>query len=721
MRDNERKPPSFDQLAVPVKLRVKPAAAKHLASLGIETVGDALAYMPRRYYHWGKLTSLQQMREGEETTVLARVVSAHLVRNRSGKGVRLLVQITDGSASLTCTFFARNEYALTHHRRLLKPGESFLFAGKVSAYQGELQLVQPSFEEIESDSPEAVERRSGRPIPIYRGKASVPSWKVAALLKQIMGSVNWEQIADPLPAQIRARHSLLTAAEAYRKIHEPVDDVDWQQAVRTLAWGEALKLQVALLQPRAEALKEGSGRAWPLSAPTGEPGLTQDLLQRLPFSLTGGQVEAWNIISGELSQDFPMQRLLQADVGAGKTVVALLAMLRAVEAGGQAALLAPTEVLATQHFRSLQKLLGTLDQQVPLHLLTGGMGSAAKNNTLQILASGEPGIVVGTHALIQDGVDIPNLSLLVVDEQHRFGVSQREKLRQGRDPQPHLLVMTATPIPRTVAMTVFGDLDVIAMRDMPVGRTPVQTYRVPEDNPAWVTRMWQRAREEVESGGRVYVVTPRIAEDEDADRSLPSVEKIVDYLAQRPELEGLKVAVAHGKLPQEQNLEALTQFASGSAPILVATTVIEVGVDVPEATMMIILGAGQFGLSQLHQLRGRVGRSDRPSVCMLVHGQQLTPVGEERLQALVDHHDGFELAEVDLRLRQEGDVLGQSQSGGRSSLKFLSVRRDAAIISAAREEARKLLEEDPQLHEYPDLRDAVENTRGDQVRWLTSN
>lgn len=713
---------TFDPLAVPVKLRVKPAAARHLGSLGIDSVGDALSYAPRKYFHWGKLSPLAALQEGEDTTVLARVVSAHVVKNRSGSGVRLLVNITDGSATLTCTFFARNEYALSRHRRMLQPGETFLFAGKVSSYQGTLQLVQPQFEEIEADSPESVERRRGRPIPIYRAKASVPSWKVSALLHQIMGTVNWDQLEDVIPKEMQAAHSLLPLSRAYQLLHAPEDDVDWQKARRTLAWTEALTLQTALLQPRLLADSLGKGRSKELRVVSEESSLTEALISALPFDLTGAQRAAWETIRAELAGNSPMQRLLQADVGAGKTVVALLAMLRAVEAGGQAVLLAPTEVLANQHFASLTKLLEPLGSPVPLHLLTGSQPVAAKNNTLQILSSGSPGIVVGTHALIQDGVDVPNLSLLVVDEQHRFGVSQREKLRENREDLPHLLVMTATPIPRTVAMTAFGDLDVTAMKELPAGRRPVDTFLVDESNRVWMDRLWERAQEEVNAGGRVYVVVPRISEDQESEGSrLPSVEAVAAQLREQPELQGTGVGVAHGQLPAEENAASLRNFASGETPILVSTTVVEVGVDVPEATMMVVLGAQRFGLSQLHQLRGRVGRSQRQSVCMLVHAGELSPVSAERLTVLADTTDGFELAEADLRLRQEGDVLGKDQSGGRSSLKFLSVQEDGGIIAAARAAAEKILAADPSLKNHGPLQAAVEHIRGEPVRWLTSN
>lgn len=709
-------------LSVPVKLRVTAASARHLAELGIETVGDALRFAPRRYYHWGSLTRLDDLVEGEDATVLAQVTSQRLLRNRSGSGVRLLVDITDGTARLTCTFFAKRDYALSRHRKLLQVGETFLFAGKISAYQGSRQLVQPTFEEIDTDSPEAIERRRGRPIAIYPAKASLPSWKVAALIKQITEGIDWAQISEILPEDLRLQQGLLPLAEAYRLLHEPEDDADWQNARRTLAWNEALVLKVALLQPRIAAEKAGLNRAHPLTAPADSAGqsLVTEVIDALPFNLTKGQQQSWLAIEQDLGRPAPMQRLLQADVGAGKTVLALLAMLRTVESDLQAALLAPTEVLARQHLISLQKLLGERQFDVPLHLLTASQALSIRQEVLMRLAAGEPGIVVGTHALLQDKVELPGLGLLVVDEQHRFGVAQREKLRENREYLPHLLVMTATPIPRTIAMTVFGDLDVTAMKDMPPGRAPISTYRIDVGNRAWMTRLWQRAREEIDNGGRVYVVCPRIDEEEEspAGAYLPSIERTRGELQSEPSLQGIAIAVAHGQNKAEVNAQAVQQFQTGESPLLLATTVVEVGVDVPEATMMIILGAQQFGLSQLHQLRGRVGRSDRASVCMLVHASDLSPVAEERLEALVKSTDGFTLAETDLRLRKEGNVLGQKQSGLGSSLQFLSVRRDAATIATARDVAAAMLEADANLQRYPGLRAAVAERVDEELVWL---
>lgn len=717
----------YDQLLTPVSLRVGKTAAKHLATLGIETVGDALQYAPRKYFHWGKLTELALMEEDEDVTVLAQVVGTSLVQNRSGNGVRLLVHITDGHTQITCTFFAKNAYALSRHQKLLQSGQNFLFAGKVSSYRGVKQLVQPTFEHIEQESPEAIERRRGRPIPIYRATSSLPSWKVKALIDQILDQVDWDKIPEILPPEEREKNGLLSAATAYKQLHNPQTDTQWQEAQRTLAWFEALVLQAALLQPKyrlnkdqdAGKLDQNDRRlALPIRPKTDAASaadVVSELIGALPFELTEGQLKSWQVISQDLENSLPMQRLLQADVGAGKTVVALLAMASAVQAGYQAAFLVPTEVLAKQHYTALRKLLGPLREQVPLHLLTAAEPAVKRKEVLRCLAEGQAGITVGTHALLQDSVSIPKLDLLVVDEQHRFGVRQRESLRQGLEHTPHLLVMTATPIPRTVAMTVFGDLETTTMRQMPKGRRPVETFVADIDNRKWMARLWQRASEEIAQGGRVYVVCPLIDSEKSA---LPSIENTLPYLQSNPALRGLQIAVAHGKRSAEENAQAFASFKDGTAPIMLATTIVEVGVDVPEATMMVILGAGQFGLSQLHQLRGRVGRSERESICVLVASGQISPDGKKRLRIVADTSDGFVLAEEDLQLRQEGDVLGERQSGGKSSLKFLSVQADQAIINAARQEAIELLTQDPNLEDYPALAQEIARGRAYGVQWL---
>lgn len=719
-------------LETPLGLVLGKAAVRRLDEAGIKTVRDLVYYSPRRYYTWGKLTSIGWLKPGDEATLLAQVVNTNLVANRSGQGVRFLVDITDGTQLLTCTFFAKNRHMLSPHQRLLRSGQTALFSGKVGEYRGKLQMVQPEFEELEDSSPEAAARRAGRPIPIYRAISGLPSWKVGALIKTTLDSLDPGSLPEVLPDEVRGRYSLLPASSALWNLHIPESEVDWQTAKRTLAWTEALILQTALLSERFDHEGEVIRRARGLVGANGK--LLHRLIEGLPFSLTLSQQDAWEEIAADLAKQTPMQRLLQADVGAGKTVVALLAMVSAVESGGQAALLAPTEVLARQHFASLSRLLDQADVDITLHLVTGKRPEAEKVASLMQLAAGEPAIVVGTHALLQDEVDIPELSLLVVDEQHRFGVAQRDRLREGRDWVPHLLVMTATPIPRTIAMTVFGDLDVTLMKGLPPGRQPVATHLVSSQNEVWMQRLWERAREEIDRGGRVYVVCPRIdadvddpglggeAEDPDSDAAyIPAASAVLEDLRHQAALKGVEIGLAHGRRRPEENAEAFSRFASGQAPVLVATTVVEVGVDVPEATLMIVLGAQRFGLSQLHQLRGRVGRSSRPSVCLLVHGPTRSAVTSQRLEAIASTTDGFALAEVDLRLRSEGDVLGQAQSGRLSGLRFLSVRKDSGTIAAARAVATQILTEDPGLTEHTELAAQVRSSVGEDVVWLERN
>lgn len=736
-------------LETPLAMVLGKAAVRRLGEVGFETVRDLVYLAPRRYYTWGKPAHIEWLSPGDEATLMVQVVNATLVSNRSGRGVRFMVDITDGTQRLTCTFFAKNRHMLSPHQRLLTPGATVLVSGKVGEYRGQLQMVQPEFEELEESSAEAVARRAGRPIPIYRAIAGLPSWKVGALIRTALEELDPATVPEAIPQPVRARYSLLTASEALTSLHVPEAEVDWQAAKRTLAWEEALVLQTALLWGRfdeggtavrrARALRTGkdAGEAAGVSAASSSRSLVAQLIAGLPFALTGSQAEAWKEISTDLAREVPMQRLLQADVGAGKTVIALLAMVAAVESGGQAALLAPTEVLARQHFSSLSQLLDRAGVNVPVHLVTGKRSGAEKAAALAALASGEPSIVVGTHALLQAGVEIPGLALLVVDEQHRFGVAQRDRLREGRDWLPHLLVMTATPIPRTIAMTVFGDLDVTLMKGLPPGRKPVTTHLVSNQNEAWMRRLWERAREEVEAGGRVYVVCPRIDADSDEGEvggdqgaagaegsthaDVPAASVVAEELRAEPALAGLDIALAHGRRRPEENADAFARFASGEAPLLVATTVVEVGVDVPEATLMIVLGAQRFGLSQLHQLRGRVGRSERQSVCLLVHGATQSPVTGERLEAIASTTDGFALAEIDLRLRSEGDVLGQAQSGHLSGLRFLSVRKDAGTIAAARSVASQVLGEDPALVSHPDLAAQVRASVGADVVWLERN
>ena len=706
-------------LDIPLSLRLPKRTAKALEGASIFTVGDLLLVAPRRYYHWGRLTPLSSLREGEDVTILAEVAGTHLVANRSGSGVRLEVSLTDGVQFLSATFFAKSQFKLAPIERLLTPGASFLFAGKVGAYRGKLQLTHPSFEGVDGED---IVRIATRPIPIYPATGKLTSWAIARAVGMVLEHLDEADVPDVVPADVRGRQRIDSYAQSLRRLHQPETDEDYQRARRALAFTEAFVLQVGL------AARRRGARSTPALASPREAPLLERFRRTLPFELTHSQSEAVAQIGADLAGEVPMQRLLQGDVGSGKTVVALLALLQVIAAGHQGALVAPTEVLAEQHAASLRNLLAPLGDDTPdVRLLTGSTTPAVRREIAAAMTSNAPLIVVGTHALFQDSVRFADLALVIVDEQHRFGVEQRAALRDARQDGRgvHELVMTATPIPRTIAMTVFGDLDETRMTGMPSGRTPVATYLADAANTAWVERTWTRAAEEIAAGHRVYVVCPRIdasdtvadAEEEDA-RPLASVEEVAAYLRSHPALAGLAIHELTGRTPTALKAQIMEDFSAGRAPLLVATTVIEVGVDVPEATLMVILDAQQFGLAQLHQLRGRVGRSDRPSLCIAMHRHELTDSGMARLQAFATTADGFELAEADLRLRKEGDVLGAGQSGTATHLRFLSVRRDEALIRACKSEAEALLAQDPTLSAYPDLARALRAASDGQLEWM---
>ena len=706
-------------LDIPLSLRLPKKTAKSLSSAGVLTVGDLLMVAPRRYYHWGRLTPLSSLREGEDVTILAEVVGTHLVANRSGSGVRLEVSLTDGVQFLSATFFAKSRFRLAPIETILSPGQSFLFAGKVGAFRGKLQLTHPSFEGVDGED---IERIATRPIPIYPSTGTLTSWAIARAVCMVLEHLDDADVPDAVPVDVRGRQRIDPYAQSLRRLHQPETDEDYQQARRALAFTEAFILQAGLASQRLGARSISA-----VASPEGAP-LLERLVHSLPFELTHSQSEAVAQIGADLAGEVPMRRLLQGDVGSGKTVVALIAFLQVSAAGHQCAFVAPTEVLAEQHTASLRALLAPLGPDAPdVRLLTGSTTPAERREIAAAMASSTPLIVVGTHALFQDSVRFADLALVVVDEQHRFGVEQRAALRDARQDGRgvHEMVMTATPIPRTIAMTVFGDLDETRMGGMPAGRAPIATYLADAANTAWVERTWERAAEEIAQGRRVYVVCPRIdASDEIADveeegaRPLASVEEVAAYLRSHPALAGVAVHELTGRTPTALKGQIMEDFSAGRAPLLVATTVIEVGVDVPEATLMVILDAQQFGLAQLHQLRGRVGRSSLPSLCIALHRHELTDSGLARLQAFARTTDGFELAEADLRLRKEGDVLGAGQSGSATHLRFLSVRRDEAIIRASKSEAETLLAQDPTLSAHPDLARALREASDGQLEWM---
>ncbi|MER5937331.1 ATP-dependent DNA helicase RecG [Streptomyces sp. NPDC001928] len=711
-------------LEEPLKKVLGPPTAKVMAEhLGLHTVGDLLHHYPRRYEERGQLTHLADLPMDEHVTVVAMVADARLHSFASskaprGKGQRLEVTITDGSGRLQLVFFGNGVHK--PHKDLL-PGTRAMFAGKVSVFNRRLQLAHPAYELLRGDTEEAVETWAGALIPIYPATAKLESWKVGKAIQTVLPSA--QEAVDPLPDTLREGRGLVTLPEALLKIHRPHTKADIEDARSRLKWDEAFVLQVAL------ARRRHADAQLPAVARKPKPdGLLTAFDARLPFTLTEGQRKVTKEIFDDLATEHPMHRLLQGEVGSGKTMVALRAMLAVVDAGGQAAMLAPTEVLAQQHHRSIVEMMGELaeggmlggaDQATKVVLLTGSMGVAARRQALLDLVTAEAGIVIGTHALIEDKVQFHDLGLVVVDEQHRFGVEQRDALRgKGKQP-PHLLVMTATPIPRTVAMTVFGDLETSVLDQLPAGRSPIASHVVPAaDKPHFLSRAWERVREEVGNGHQAYVVCPRIGDEEadpkkkspedDAEKRPPlAVLDIADQLSNGP-LQGLKVEVLHGRMAPDDKDAVMRRFAAGETDVLVATTVIEVGVNVPNATAMVIMDADRFGVSQLHQLRGRVGRGSAPGLCLLVTEMPEASAARQRLNAVAATLDGFELSRIDLEQRREGDVLGQAQSGARTSLRMLAVIEDEEIIAEAREEAVTLVAADSELTALPGLQTALD-------------
>ncbi|MGW0871369.1 ATP-dependent DNA helicase RecG [Streptomyces sp. NPDC002740] len=721
-----------EPLEQPLKSVLGPATAKVMAEhLGLHTVGDLLHHYPRRYEERGQLTHLADLPMDEHVTVVAQVADARLhsfasAKAPRGKGQRLEVTITDGSGRLQLVFF--NSGVHKPHKDLL-PGTRAMFSGKVSVFNRRLQLNHPAYELLRADTDESVETWAGALIPLYPATAKMESWKIGKAIQTVLPHA--QEAVDPLPDSLRDGRGLVSLPEALLKIHRPRTKADIADARARLKWDEAFVLQVALARRRhADAQLPAVPRV-----PAAD-GLLSSFDDRLPFTLTEGQQKVSKEIFDDLATDHPMHRLLQGEVGSGKTMVALRAMLAVVDAGGQAAMLAPTEVLAQQHHRSVVEMMGELaeggmlggsERATKVVVLTGSMGTAARRGALLDLVTGEAGIVIGTHALIEDKVKFHDLGLVVVDEQHRFGVEQRDALRgKGKQP-PHLLVMTATPIPRTVAMTVFGDLETSVLDQLPAGRSPIASHVVPAaDKPHFLARAWERVREEVGNGHQAYVVCPRIGDDaeepagskkagakkrspeDEAEKRPPlAVLDIAGRLAKGP-LHGLRVEVLHGRMAPDDKDAVMRRFAAGDTDVLVATTVIEVGVNVPNATAMVIMDADRFGVSQLHQLRGRVGRGSAPGLCLLVSEMPEASPARRRLDAVAATLDGFELSRIDLEQRREGDVLGQAQSGARSSLRVLAVIEDEEVIAEAREEAARLVAADPELESLPGLRTALD-------------
>lgn len=710
-------------------------------SLDLRTVRDLLRHYPRRYVLRGELTRLSDLQRGEHVTVFAQItgVSSRRIKPKLHKTD---VEISDGSAKMTLTFFNQ-----PWREKQLPFGRKAFFAGKVDKFREKWQLTNPEVQLVDDEAGVVDAEFAGALLPVYPASAKVSTFTISRSVRVVLDTLDLPE--DPLPFVVQHRQQLVGLREALDGIHRPRDIRERDIARTRLAFDEALLLQLTLARLRATAASYPAVARRAISG-----GLLDAFDKRLPFELTDGQRVVGEVIADELACEHPMHRLLQGEVGSGKTVVALRAMLSVVDSGGQAALLAPTEVLAQQHFRSIAAMLGPLalrgqlggaEQATTLTLLTGSMGQQARRKALLEAASGEAGIVIGTHALLQEHVQFADLGFVVVDEQHRFGVEQRDALRaKARDDRrPHVLVMTATPIPRTIAMTVYGDLDVSTLDELPKGRAPITTHVAPvKEKPAWRERVWQRVREEVERGHQVYVVCPRIGGDTADPTARASnggddvdVDDLIDFddeadegddderrpplavLDVAPELvehdlKGLRVAVLHGRLIPETKDAVMRAFVAGEIDVLVATTVIEVGVDVPNATAMVVLDADRFGISQLHQLRGRVGRGSAESLCLLVTEAPAEAPSRERLAALAKTSDGFALSELDLEQRREGKVLGREQHG-HSSFKLLSLIKDRDLIEHARTEAAALVDADPALADYPALAAEVERFAAD--------
>jgi len=683
-------------------------------TFGIKTVGDLMRHYPRRYLVRGELSDISELVEGDEVTILAEVLSSTNRPLRGRKGSIFEVVVTDGTDKLSLTFFNQ-----AWREKELKAGRQGLFAGKVGVFNGKKQLAHPDYEMIPdgNDVDAAASSFAGKYLPVYPASAKMPSWKISKCVEMAIDSL--DEVEDFLPEHIRSSFGYPSLHQGLVQLHRPADLDSAESARERLTFDEAFLLQSLLVLRRNELRKLNTASRKAIKG-----GILDSFDASLPFQLTGGQKSVCAEIEADLAQDHPMHRLLQGEVGSGKTIVALRAMLAVVDSGGQAALLAPTEVLAAQHLRTIEKLLGPLAQggtlgshegATQVTLITGSQNAAARKAALALAASGDAGIVIGTHALLGEKVEFKDLGLIVVDEQHRFGVEQRDALKEKAQKPPHLLVMTATPIPRTVAMTVFGDLDVSTLRELPLGRQPITTHVIPVmEKPTYLERAWARIREEVGQGHQAYVVAPRIAagSDENADidflfgtesSDIASVEELAPRL-HGGDLAGLRVAMLHGRLSSEEKESTMKAFAAGEIDVLVSTTVIEVGVDVANATIMVIMDADRFGVSQLHQLRGRVGRGTSPGLCLLVTNAIAETPARERLDAVAGTVDGFELSRIDLEQRREGDVLGASQSGTQSHLRLLRVLRDEELIEKARTAAQDLIATSLDLTSYPALK-----------------
>ena len=711
---------------------------------GIRTVDDLLRHYPRGYTEGAtqRGTGEQAPDEGQHITLVDTITDTEsfpMKKDRKRWVHRII--LGSGRSKVTATFFNAN-----YIKKDLTKDTKVMLSGEVGYYRGAMQLTHPAFLILEApdgkthgtkslkkiadashavSSEEVTSAYEGRFFAIYPASAKMQSWDIFACVRQVLDVL--DPVADPLPAELRDELGLIAEDEALRAIHLSENEHERRLARERLTFDEALGLQWALVARRHGELSESGPPAPPRS-----DGLAAQLLGRLPFQLTAGQREVLDVLSDGLAATRPMNRLLQGEVGSGKTIVAVLTMLQMVDAGYQCALLAPTEVLAAQHLQSVRDVLGPLamggqlggaDNATRVALLTGSMTAAQKKQIRSEVAGGQVGIVIGTHALLQEAMEFRNLGMVVVDEQHRFGVEQRDQLRAKARPgiTPHLLVMTATPIPRTVALTVYGDLETSTLRELPRGRQPITTSVIfVEDKPAWLDRAWQRIIEEVADGRQVYVVAPRIDESDDADkqegaRPSATAEDLHARLRSK-ELANLRLGLMHGRLPADEKDAAMAAFRAGEIDVLVCTTVIEVGVDVPNATVMLVMDADRFGISQLHQLRGRIGRGEHPSLCLLASWVPPGSAAGRRLRAVAETMDGFALADLDLKERKEGDVLGRNQSGRAITLRLLSLADHGTFIEAARDFCVQAYAEDPS---NPELAlTAARFTNTDRIEYL---
>lgn len=709
--------PSFESADLATYLGAKNASALEKA-FGYTTVGQFLWHFPRRYVEVGELTPISELPFDEHVTVVAQVVNVSQRQMHSRRGFIFEVTVSDELSSdgqeLKMTFF--NGYQA---RTDLQVGVIAMFSGKVGWYQDHLQLNQPEYAILDEAS-----QAEPRPIPIYPASAKMPNKRIRDLMAVLEQDFTAENLPEFLPESVLKPNRFQLRNKALHDRHFPKETKHAYIARQRFAYEEAFMLQLALAE-RSKQL----GAQHAVARPRASGKLAERFDAQLPFTLTEEQVAVGEQISSDLTQAHPMHRLLQGEVGSGKTVVALRAILQVIDAGGQAALLAPTEVLASQHYASIKKMLGSLAEPglfgegegTGVALLTGSAKTAQRREVLLGIASGETGLIIGTHALLGDQVQFTELGLVVVDEQHRFGVEQRDALRaKSGDSLPHTLVMTATPIPRTVAMTVFGDLETSTIKRLPAGRAPIQTHIVPMQLTGYRNRLFSRITEEVSKGHQVYVVCPRISDVaaeqgvllatyEDSAGQTMSVEAIQELLAGMPEFMGIRSEALHSQMDAAEKQNIMDSFARGDIDVLISTTVIEVGVDVHNATLMVIMDAERFGISQLHQLRGRVGRGGLPGTCLMTTWLDADHPSIGRLKTIESTTDGFELAEADLAERKEGNILGVQQSGSKSSLRELSIIKDRALIEQARADVESLTEDASWGNKYPMLIAAAGN------------